>query len=422
MNQTNDNSGSVGTEFSDFPTENSLNVGVTTPSARQPVRIIERIRSVPQRIVKLVHRPESSTGWVVLVLVLLLVLGGIATGIYFLVRSLRTSDDKPPAAAAPAAAALAAAPAAAPAAPQTIVIRPPSQPSTLPVAAVSPSTASAPAAGAPPILPAKKGGCPTGQVWDAGLKKCRLPKTPAAAAPKKTSPKTPPKTPKKEKKKKGSKNGKKKGSKGRFTGDGPSIAPTGLTALTDKNTNSSDWAMTWYSFQDNTPSNSTQLSSGRDPIPFVSVAIPFRFLKKFGGTLDYGQKLFISFLKGRRMPNGAVHTGWVQLEDFCGDNGDDNYCYQKVGGKKVPNVDLYIGDITKSGQDTSSENCDGPAGKGAEATKLYTGTPGTGEWITEYGGAAKGAGKCGDSAAGKKDHGKCYYYAAPSNTKKDCKG
>ena len=158
MNQTNDNSGSVGTEFSDFPTENSLNVGVTTPSARQPVRIIERIRSVPQRIVKLVHRPESSTGWVVLVLVLLLVLGGIATGIYFLVRSLRTSDDKP--AAGVGAPAPAPSPAAAPAAPQTIVIRPPSQPSTLPVAAVSPSTASAPAAGAPPILPAKKGGCP----------------------------------------------------------------------------------------------------------------------------------------------------------------------------------------------------------------------------------------------------------------------
>src|SRR5262249_35425990 len=133
------------------------------------------------------------------------------------------------------------------------------------------------------------------------------------------------------------------------------------------------FVMTWYSFQDNTPVNSAQTSSGRDLIPYVSIAVPFTLLKKFGGGLDFGDVLYIAFLDGRQMPNGTKHTGWVEIDDFCGDNDDDSYCFQKVGGKKYPNTDLYIGDFTQSGMKGDGKNCDGPAGAGQELTDVFTG-------------------------------------------------
>lgn len=171
-----------------------------------------------------------------------------------------------------------------------------------------------------------------------------------------------------------------------------------------------DFVMTWYTFQDNTPCNSTATASQRPLIPYVSVAVPFRFLKEKGGDLNYGDKLFVSFLQNRTMPNGKKHTGWVQIDDFCGDGGNDSYCYQKVNGKKYPNVDLYIGDYTKSGLNCKN---DGPAGDGQELTKVSVGTPSADQWITDYGGAARGKGNCGDCSSAKQEQ-KCQWHYTPS--------
>lgn len=171
-----------------------------------------------------------------------------------------------------------------------------------------------------------------------------------------------------------------------------------------------DFVMTWYTFQDNTPCNSSASASGRRLIPYVSAAVPFRLLKSKGGTLEYGDQLFLSFLKGRRMPNGKLHTGWVQIDDFCGDGGDDSYCYQLVDGKKYPNVDLYLGDWTQSGM-----GCDGgPAGGGQERTEVFLGPAPAGQLVTDYGGAEKGKGKCGDCNAAKAEQPKCQWHYTPS--------
>jgi hypothetical protein len=195
---------------------------------------------------------------------------------------------------------------------------------------------------------------------------------------------------------------------------------TGTTA-TDAGTTSKKalgkYVMTWYSFQDNTPVNSMLTASGRKLIPYVSVAVPFRLLKAFGGKLDYGDKLYVEFLAGRTMPNGKKHSGWVEIDDYCGDSGDDSYCYQSVGGTKYPNTDLYIGDFTKSGMSTTT--CEGPAGSGQELTNVSTGTPGS-EWSADYGGKALGPGKCGDLSSAKPAHGSCWDYTPPASSASDC--
>lgn len=171
-----------------------------------------------------------------------------------------------------------------------------------------------------------------------------------------------------------------------------------------------DYVMTWYTFQDNTPCNTTATASGRPLIPYVSVAVPFRLLKSKGGTLNYGDKLFLSYLQNRAMPNGTKHTGWVQIDDFCGDHGDDSYCYQTYKNKKYPNVDLYVGDYTKSGIKCADN---GPPGSGQELTKVSVGEPAAGQWITNYGGAARGKGKCGDCKGAKTEQ-KCDWHYTPT--------
>lgn len=171
-----------------------------------------------------------------------------------------------------------------------------------------------------------------------------------------------------------------------------------------------DYVMTWYSFQDNTPCNSTSAASGRPLVPYVSVAVPFRLLKpKGGGPLAYGDQLFVKFLENRVMPNGARHTGWVRVDDFCGDGGDDSYCYQTVQGTKYPNVDLYVGDYTLSGI-----QCDGsgPAGRGQERTEVFLGPAPPGALVTSYGGAARGKGRCGDCSGARKEQ-SCNWYYTP---------
>jgi hypothetical protein len=160
--------------------------------------------------------------------------------------------------------------------------------------------------------------------------------------------------------------------------------------------------MTWYSFQDNTPVNSSISSSGQVLKAYVTVAVPFTQLKEFGGKFDYGDKLYLEFLHGRKMPNGMLHTGWVEIADYCGDNMDDSYCYQTVGGKKYPNIDLYIGDFVKSGMAPSNGDCTGPAGTGQELTNVWMGNCPE-QWSENYGGASLGDGKCGDKTTARKE-------------------
>lgn len=171
--------------------------------------------------------------------------------------------------------------------------------------------------------------------------------------------------------------------------------------------------MTWYTFQDNTPCNTTATASGRPLTPYVSVALPFRFLQEKNpsqGKLRYGDQLFVQFLKGRTMPNGKKHTGWVRIDDFCGDHGKDDYCYQTMKGKSYPNVDLYIGDYTKSGMTCNG----GPAGSGQEMTEVVLGPAPSGEFVDSYGGQATGQGKKCDCNAAKREQESCNWHWTPT--------
>ncbi len=204
------------------------------------------------------------------------------------------------------------------------------------------------------------------------------------------------------------------------TGAGKDTSPPPTdTGVGETKTPLGKYVITWYSFQDNTPVNSALSASGRKLIPYVSIAVPFRLLKDFGGKMNYGDHLYLEFLDGRTMPNGLKHTGWVQIDDFCGDSGDDSYCFQSVGGTKYPNTDLYIGDFTKSGMSPTS--CTGPAGSGQELTNVSSGTPGS-KWIGDYGGKALGPGKCGDLSTAKPAHGACWDYTPPASSASDCAG
>lgn len=199
-----------------------------------------------------------------------------------------------------------------------------------------------------------------------------------------------------------------RGWEGLVTDDPTSPGFEGLAAAA---TPLGDFVMTWYSFQDNTPCNSMAAGSGRPLVPYVSVAVPFRLLKSKGGKLNYGDTLFVKFLEGRTMPNGTKHTGWVQVDDFCGDGGDDSYCYQTVGGVKYPNVDLYVGDFTKAAIACGGGR-DRPVGTGQEKTQVMAGTPPPGKFVTNYGGAARGPGKCGDCTGAKRQQA-CEWHYTP---------
>jgi hypothetical protein len=164
--------------------------------------------------------------------------------------------------------------------------------------------------------------------------------------------------------------------------------------------------VTAYTFQDNSACNSIMTSSGRPLVPYVSVALPFRYLRSLGGgPFELGDEIFVSFLAGRAMPSGARHTGWVRIDDFCGDRGDDEYCFQDG----EPNVDLYIGDWARSGmtcladdlRDEGSGTFSGPAGDGQEDTAVHFGPAPTGDLVESYGGRAMGEGACGDCGFGK---------------------
>ncbi len=189
------------------------------------------------------------------------------------------------------------------------------------------------------------------------------------------------------------------GTSGGTTGGGG--APPGNTAL-------GQYLLTWYSFQDNTPVNSLFSASGHLLIPFVSVAVPFTQLvncagektTKPCGTIKYGDKLYVPFLKDRVMPNGMKHTGWVVVDDYCGDGHQDDYCYPLfTDGKHYPIVDIYLGDFSKTGMKPVNGECNGPVGNGEELFDLSAGTPPSGAFVNNYGGTALGTGKCGDRQA-----------------------
>ena len=148
--------------------------------------------------------------------------------------------------------------------------------------------------------------------------------------------------------------------------------------------------LTVYTFQDNTPNNSVESASGRELKAYRSVAVPFRFLKKFGGNLSFGQNMQIKFLEGRKMPSGVLHNGWVTLDDFCGDNKKDSYCFQDCSLGKCANIDLFIGDFT------ASMTCDGgPGGNGTEETSVILGVAPPGALDVDYGvPASNGNKKC----------------------------
>jgi hypothetical protein len=158
--------------------------------------------------------------------------------------------------------------------------------------------------------------------------------------------------------------------------------------------------VTIYTFQDNSACSSTMTASGRPLVPYVSVALPFRYLADYGGPFSLGDALHVSFLEGRIMPDGSPHSGWVRIDDFCGDGGDDSYCLQ--GG--LPNVDLYVGDWAESGMSCEAADLEewgtgafsGPGGDGQEPAVVALGPAPAGEPAEGYGGAAMGEGDCGD--------------------------
>ena len=110
-------------------------------------------------------------------------------------------------------------------------------------------------------------------------------------------------------------------------------------------------------------------------------------------------------MKGRTMPNGQKHNGLVRVDDFCGDGGDDNYCYQTYKGQRYPNIDMFIGDWSQSGH---NDSCNGPAGSGQELTQVNRTSGGR---VGDWGGRSRTSGKCGDVEDAKRQkNGRCWHY------------
>ncbi len=184
--------------------------------------------------------------------------------------------------------------------------------------------------------------------------------------------------------------------------------------------------VTLYTFQDNSACNSSMSASDRALIPYVSVALPFRYLTDFGGEpLSMGEVIHVAFLEGRVMPDGTAHSGWVRIDDFCGDGGDDSYCLQG----ELPNVDLYIGDWAVSGmscdaadpEEWGSGAFSGPGGDGHEQTMVSRGAVPESEPASGYGGAPLGAGRCGSCEDGQEvQPPACWHYDPGSENIEYC--
>ncbi len=141
-------------------------------------------------------------------------------------------------------------------------------------------------------------------------------------------------------------------------------------------------------------------------------------------------------MAGHVMPNGAVHNGWLRVDDFCGDNSDDSYCFQEYNGSLYPNTDVYVGDFVASGMGWTS--CEGPAGTGQDLTHIYvfantsrgaasrltltlTQTARAGDSLFgSYGGQRLGNGTCGDATMAKEQQVNCWDYTPPANSSSMC--
>ena len=188
--------------------------------------------------------------------------------------------------------------------------------------------------------------------------------------------------------------------------------------------------MTVYSFQSNTPCNSASKAcywrDDLDLTPFVSVAVPSRLFAQSDmrgdrtssyplDGLTFGDVLFLSHLKGRAMPNGKAHTGFVQITDICGDDHNQDYCFTPEGHVKL---DLYVGDWTQ----IPTSGCSTPAGSGLDTTIVRRATreEAATKLIKDYGGHRLGAGSCGDCGTAQQQMAACWYYTPPASTKQWC--
>jgi len=86
--------------------------------------------------------------------------------------------------------------------------------------------------------------------------------------------------------------------------------------------------MTWY---DKSESGPIGLHDNR-LVPFVSAAVPRELWKSH---YKFGDTIFVSAMKGRKMPGGKRHTGYLQLADEC----RGSKCFQR--GRPV--IDIYVG-------------------------------------------------------------------------------
>jgi hypothetical protein len=146
---------------------------------------------------------------------------------------------------------------------------------------------------------------------------------------------------------------------------------------------------TFYSRDNNTPAGTNTSASGELMIPYVSCALPFSFFtKKSGGPYDYGDWFEIDSLRGKKLPNGKTHTGFLKAVTYCGDFNDYTYCIKDHNGKKYSSIDVYIGPFKTSGQKCDGKGTTtGPAGSGLTFTgvKYWGKNPPKDKALTSYG-------------------------------------
>lgn len=182
-------------------------------------------------------------------------------------------------------------------------------------------------------------------------------------------------------------------------------------------------SLSWYSWQNNRPCNTAISSTGKQLVPFRSIAIP----KSMERAYPIGTQLFIDGLKGKSTAGMETHSGWVEVADFC-QEGASVTCYMNPPNS-IPIVRLYIGDFQKA-----HATCTGTTSR-APSIAINYGTskawflpmsttisckkkPALGEraFNRNYGGAAVGSGGvCGMCTTGKTVLGACYH--SPLGTK-----
>jgi len=110
--------------------------------------------------------------------------------------------------------------------------------------------------------------------------------------------------------------------------------------------------------------------------------------------------------------NGGMvrHNGIVRVDDICGDDHNQDYCFQGGVGGKVK-IDLFIGNWRDSG--AHGVGCNGPWGSGLDAITVRRAR--AGEKLGQYGGRALPSPgiKCNDCAAARREKPTCWHYTPP---------